>query len=263
MSLGTIIGAGLKLAGGFLGKSSQDKANKIAQQNAAQNFATQREFAKNAISWKVADAKRAGIHPIFAMGSSPINFSPVGVGVSGANPMADSLRSMGQDISRAGMATQSRRGRGAMMNSTMDKLGIERAGLQNELLRSQIKAVNMKVNQSQLPPPAVERITQQIIPGQADAPSIDPGIVTDTGHARTRTGYAPVPSEQVKQRIEDVLPQEVMHFMRNNVAPNFNQNFSPPFKAPKGKRWIFHPSQEYRLVNRNSWQDWLFGPVWE
>jgi hypothetical protein len=263
MSLGTILGAGLQLAGGLLGKSSQDKANKIAQQNANRNFQTQREFAQNAISWRAADAKRAGIHPIFAMGSSPINFSPVSVGVSGRNPMADSLSSMGQDVSRAGMVNQSRRGRGQMMNAVLDKLGVERAGLQNELLRSQIKAVNMKVNQSQLPPPRVESISQQIIPGQADAPHMDPGIVTDVGHARTKTGYAPVPSEQVKERIEDILPQEVAHFIRNNVAPNLNQNFNPPFKAPKGKRWIFHPSQEYRLVNRNSWQDWLFGPVWE
>jgi len=149
------------------------------------------------------------------------------------------------------------------MNAVLDKLGVERAGLQNELLRSQIKAVNMKVNQSQLPPPRVEQVSQQVIPGQADAPSVDPGFVTDTGHARTKTGYAPVPSEQVKERIEDNIPATVMHFIRNNVSPNLNQNFSPPFKAPKGKRWIFHPSQEYRLVNRNSWQDWLFGPVWE
>ena len=263
MSLGTIVGAGLKLAGGFLGKSSQDKANRIAQQNAERNIQQQREFAQNAISWKAADARRAGIHPIFAMGSSPINFSPVGVGISGRNPMADSLSSMGQDLSRAGMVNRSKSGRGQMMNGVLDKLGVERAGLQNELLRSQIKAVNMKVTQSQLPPARVENISQQIIPGQADAPHVDPGIVTDVGHARTKTGYAPVPSEQVKERIEDNLPQEIAHFARNNVAPNFNQSFSPPFKAPKGKRWIYHPSQEYRLVKRNSWQDWIFGPIWE
>ncbi len=264
--LGTVIGAGLQLASGYMASKSQDKANKYARQQAQQNRADQKEFAQNQLQWKAADAKAAGIHPIFAMGNSPISFSPINTGISGSNPMAQAMSGMGQDLSRASMAKQTPHGRNATMNAALSKLGLERASLQNDLLRTQIKATTMRINRSQLPPSMpspVEVMPQQIIKGRTSTPHIDPGQVTDVGHARTKTGYAPIPSEQVKERIEDNIPAELMHFYRNQIKPNFNQNFSPPFKAPKGKRWIFAPlAQEYQLVTKNSWQDRIFGPAW-
>lgn len=67
MGLGSIISAGASLVGGILGNKSNQK---IAEQNAA----LQKEFAQHGISWKVADAKRAGIHPLYALGSNGISF---------------------------------------------------------------------------------------------------------------------------------------------------------------------------------------------
>lgn len=42
----------------------------------AQNVEQQKEFAKNSIQWKVADAKAAGLHPLFGAGLSGSSFSP-------------------------------------------------------------------------------------------------------------------------------------------------------------------------------------------
>jgi hypothetical protein len=53
----------LGFAGDLLGIKSQESAND-------QNIKMQREFAQKGIRWKVSDAKKAGIHPLYALGAS-------------------------------------------------------------------------------------------------------------------------------------------------------------------------------------------------
>lgn len=65
---GSLISAGGSLLGGLLGKSSADK-------RAKQTAALAREMAQYGIRWKVKDAKKAGIHPLYALGASS-NISP-------------------------------------------------------------------------------------------------------------------------------------------------------------------------------------------
>lgn len=65
---GSLITAGGSLLGGALGSSSASKA-------ANKDYRRQKEFAKNSIRWKVEDAKRAGLHPLFALGGGA-SFSP-------------------------------------------------------------------------------------------------------------------------------------------------------------------------------------------
>jgi len=150
--LENLLSAGLKLVGGFMGKSSQDEANQIARENAERNIALQREFAQNAIQWKVADAAKAGIHPIYALGGSTTSFSPVSVGVSGANPLASALGDMGQDVTRAAAAYRSPGERVSAVqsaaNTAATSLGLENMKLKNDLLRAQI----VKMSQPATPP---------------------------------------------------------------------------------------------------------------
>lgn len=94
--LGDVIGAAGSIIGGNI---SANNANKIAAMNAAM----QKEFAQNGIRWKVEDAKRAGIHPLFALGANTSQFTPVG-GYSGDYGIGDALSSMGQSIDRAKQA---------------------------------------------------------------------------------------------------------------------------------------------------------------
>lgn len=58
----------------------------------------------------------------------------------------------------------------------------------------------------------------------------------------------PVPSADVKERIEDNWFQEMAHFMRNNVMPMFTQGDTPPYPAPAGSRWYFHPIDGFKLT---------------
>lgn len=71
MGLGSIVSAVGSIAGGILGANS-------AQNVAGMNYEAQKEFAQNGIRWKVEDAKRAGIHPLYALGASTQGYSPSG-----------------------------------------------------------------------------------------------------------------------------------------------------------------------------------------
>lgn len=76
------IAAGGALLGGAIGSKSNQK---IADQNAR----LQKEFAQEGISWKVKDAKAAGIHPLYALGASTNAYSPSFIG--GQNPMGSAI----------------------------------------------------------------------------------------------------------------------------------------------------------------------------
>lgn len=147
--LEALLSAGTKLIGGFMGQQSQDEANRINEANAQRNIAMQREFAQNAIQWKAKDAEAAGIHPIYALGGSTTSFSPVSVGATGSSPLASSISSMGQDVSRAAAAHLGPTARGDAVSSVMqgqevqaNKLKIENMSLQNDILRSKLVSLN-------------------------------------------------------------------------------------------------------------------------
>lgn len=84
----TIIPAAGSLLGGFLGRES------VEDQQAA-NLANQREFAQHGIQWRVADAKAAGLHPLFALSGGGAAYAPAPIIV---DPMAEAIRSLGQSV---------------------------------------------------------------------------------------------------------------------------------------------------------------------
>lgn len=267
--LGPLIAGATSLIGGFLGKSSQDKANEIALQNAQRQEAFQKEFAQNAIQWKAADARAAGLHPLAALGANTVSYSPVSVGVSGSNPLGDAIGSMGQNLERAVHATSTSSQRAEAAKEQITALSLERGHLENDLLRAQIASTNAKTAASQSGPPGPSVADPYLIPGSVnsglvtgtplktvrgagDQPSSEGGAVTDVGYARTQQGWYPVPSKDVKERVEDNFLPELMWAIRNNVLPMFKMNMNPPkgVLKKKGHEWQFHPMYGYRQVPR-------------
>lgn len=74
------------IASGVLGAFSSKK-----QQEANVDF--QKEFAQQGVRWKVEDAQRAGVHPLFALGAQTTPFTP--------NPVVPTDYGVGEAISRA------------------------------------------------------------------------------------------------------------------------------------------------------------------
>lgn len=267
--LGELFSAGASIIGGLLGRDSADKARDAQERMAAENIALQREFAQSGIQWRVEDAKKAGIHPIYALGSGGASFSPVSANFAADTSLPNAFASAGQDIGRAINSTRSASQRIDAFTKASQALQLENMGLQNEALRTEIASKSARLNQ--VSSPAMPAASDAwLIPGQPssgpagalfqDQPlkrapgdpakrSQEGAAITDTGHARTSGGLFPVPSDDVKQRIEDNFYQETMHFIRNNLLPMISPRFNePPHKADPGKAWVYDPVYGYKQV---------------
>lgn len=267
--LGQAISAGASLIGGLMNSSATKKANEQNLALAREQMEKQEEFAREGLSWKIADAYRNAdrVHPIYSLGVSGPSYSPVSANFTADASLGTAISSAGQDIGRAVNATATNKQRVDAFTQASQKLALEKGSLENELLRTELASKNGRLRQVAQPPfpsltaqyeipgqPATELIKAkplEVAPGHPGQPQSEGGSITDVGYARTSTGWAPVPSNDVKQRIEDNFIQERLWDIRNNLMPSFGMNFAPPpFPAPPGKVWEFHvPSQEYRLGN--------------
>lgn len=124
--LGSIIGALGSVAGGLIGAST-----------AKDQMEMQEKFAKKGVQWKVADSLKAGIHPLYGLGANTLQYSPVAVGDYG---VTGALSEMGQGVDRAMNAASGPGTR--LMAKQLEALTLEKAGLENDLLRSQIRRMN-------------------------------------------------------------------------------------------------------------------------
>lgn len=268
--LGSLVSAGASLIGGLFNSSAQKKANAKAEQLAAQNRQDQLDFAQKGLTWKIDDAFNNAdrVHPIYSMGASTPSFTPVSANFTADTGIGSGIAAAGQDIGRAVNATSTGKQKADAFTVASQKLALEKGSLENELLRSELASKNGRLRQNATPnlpmpgdayaipgqgnSPLVKNKPLEIAPGHPGQPSSEGGSLTDMGYARTSTGWAPVPSKDVKERIEDNLIQERLWDIRNNLMPTFGMNMQPPpFDPPNGQEWHFHvPSQEYRLQPR-------------
>lgn len=263
-----ILGGIGNILGGILGYEGAKDQRELQKQQADQNIALQKEFAQQGLRWKVADAQAAGIHPLYALGGQTHAFSPVSVGTSNVmSPLADMAKNLGQDLSRSVDATRSPlEKQEARVASVTAPLQVENMQLRNDFLRAQIAKLNASTNPG-IPAPGdatnyeipgqtatalVKPKPLEVAPGNAQQPSGEGGAIADIGYARTKTGWAVVPSKDVKERIEDQIIPETLWAIRNHIFPTLQSNQAPPpFTPPEGKKWIFNPlRQEYQLIDR-------------
>lgn len=138
-------GIGKFLFGSLGSLFGQDQAKKQAKYQLA--------FAKNGIQWKVEDAKKAGIHPLYALGAPTMSFSPTAVG--GSSWAGDA----GQDISRAIGAGMSKEGQLSAYEAAVQRLNIEGMGLDNEYKAAQLARLRNEMLQKPALPPVGHTIT--------------------------------------------------------------------------------------------------------
>lgn len=190
--LGDLISAGANLVGGFMKSNQADEDRRAQQAMAAQNIAAQREFAQHGIRWKVEDAKAAGLHPLAALGAQTSSFSPVSIGSSGDGG-ADSFASAGQDIGRAVKAAQTAQERAARDENTARKLDIEKKGLENGILRTELVS-------------KVRRETAGL------GPSFPGGVpIPRPGPARTWSGDA-ISDDKIEQKPSSDFPVKTLNW---------------------------------------------------
>lgn len=263
--IGELIGGVSKLIGGYMNQNAQENANAANQAQWQTSQAYQHLANTHNIQWKVADAKAAGLHPLAALGVQPAGGPASAVGVSPETGMGDAVSGMGQDISRALRANETQQKRSQAFDENIRALDLENRSLQNEFLRSRIAKERAALN------PAIPEIGQRwLVPGQGDTaqikmspfeltpgepgkPWMEPGAVSDLGHGRTTGGYAPVPSKQMQERIEDNWLAQMAWAYRNQILPTiFKSAETPPgHAAPEGYEWRWNAIRgEYRPARR-------------
>lgn len=136
--------------------------NSQQMQLAYDNMAMQREFAQNGVRWRIDDAATRGISPLAALGASGQGYSPVSAAFTSAQgypsqPGASwrSLSTMGQNISRAVMATATAGERAE------EARRLRNLDLQNELLESQVANARLEI-MSKMSGPSFPSSTQMM-----------------------------------------------------------------------------------------------------
>lgn len=136
-----LISGASSLAGSLLGNKNNHAGR---DQRQAIEFAN-----RSSVLDKVAAAKEAGISPLYALGAPTISTTSQ---VGSSDTLGSTLASMGQDVSRAVAAGQSATER------QLTALTLEKAGLENEYLRSQIASVNSRTARESAPAIPLENV---------------------------------------------------------------------------------------------------------
>lgn len=223
---------------------------------------------KHSVQWRVEDANKAGVSPLFAMGA-PVASPSTEVGGAAA------LGAMSQDLGRAAEAGMSGSGRAGNVSRMMETLSLRRADLENQVLEQQL--INSKLATTRQVPSPSGPGGDRLLPGQGNSPLVkinpqdltatrlgqsseEPAPVPDRGFADTGTGFAPVLSRDMADRQADSVMEEMAWNVRNRLLPIFGANFNPPGggKSDRGKIWAYDPlKSEYVQIDPNSWADRL------
>lgn len=182
---GAVVGGGL---GGGIGSGIEsNQANKTAQgyYNSNMSFAQQQaqfnqDYVKNAMQWRVADAKKAGVHPMAALGFSSPSYSAVSAPSAPGYAMGDSIDPLefGQNLNYAATKGKDKQQQADMLN-----LQVEGLMLDNEYKRAQIDQLKVDTLASSIASDQAFRS-----PGAPTVNSTSPHNVTNNPNASG--GYA-------------------------------------------------------------------------
>lgn len=143
LGFGSLAQAGLNFLSNGINAGLQAWQNKKNKQHDINMFdnslSAQKEFAQNGISWRVNDARNAGIHPLAALGANVSSGPTMAVGNPGTAPQLGKF----------------------------DYLAVQNAKLQNDLLKAQIANLNGQTfrNTTEVASPRVASLTD--MPGQS------------------------------------------------------------------------------------------------
>lgn len=231
MGLGSFIGGVAGAIGSIAGINSQNQANAFNREQ----FEYQKELHRNQMQWRVEDARKAGLHPMAALGLSSMSFSPTSSSPVDYSGLTNSLSNMGQNIDSAIMnaKTKEQQKEAVALQNKSIALDLRGKDLNNQILEQELASKRAQLALMTGPPaPSTSGLppSKYAIPGQTGsdlkvAPPM-PGTTTydfrldDKGRK-----VSIIPTDDWKGRTEDTLGVEwmpwVMSTYRNVAARNF------------------------------------------
>lgn len=165
-----LLGAVGSVVGGILGNNAQKDMFNQSMALSREQLEYQKQLHQNQIQWRVEDAKKAGVHPMAALGLSSMSFSPVS-GPSGGGVDYNWLGEAGQNIDRAIQQGKTREER-AQAQALQDKLTdiqIRKGEADADLAETEAATARYRLQRELFPsPPPAEKSTG-LIGGQGDA----------------------------------------------------------------------------------------------
>jgi len=142
------IGAAADLAGGLVDQYFNQKAAK-------KSWKQQKKVLQNQVQWRVADAVKAGLHPLAALGVNPASGPSAQVG----SGLGSALSSMGQNIGRAAEAALTPADKLAARSAL---LGLEQQQANIDLTKAQLAGAQKALLTSGSTPGIASRISPVI-----------------------------------------------------------------------------------------------------
>lgn len=231
------VGAVLDQKEGNKNRQQQDEANQL-------NYDMQKEFAQMGIRWRVDDAKAAGLHPLAALGASGSGASP-SFQINGPDYSRGNIaREMGQNISRAVQSTMTADER--TYQNTLNSLALDRAGLENDLLRHQIRKISGADNP---PMPSVIETPLTRVAAEKDRHWQEIGSYPSVAYMQSPTGLVPVMPPNLAEALESDQTNQIQWALRYKGGPNIAPLERPSNnKLPRGAAgWVWsHKLQEWQ-----------------
>ena len=157
--------------------SRDNVADTWSREQVARNEALQREFAQSGIQWRVEDAKKAGIHPLAAIGGGGAAYGSPSISLGGgrgpsgsvggfsgtgsaSSPLPASMAAMGQDLTRAMMASANAETRDTAFQETVREMQLQNMAMRNDLLASQIQRLKNGGTGPAIPTPPAGTATE-------------------------------------------------------------------------------------------------------
>lgn len=155
-------------------RANSDFWNRASLDFSRRQFGEQRDQARYGISRKVEDARRAGLHPLFALGGatgggSPVNFiagqAPTGSAVGSAGPVAQAAvrrpdNALGRGLTAAALAYQDRKDK-QYARKRQKQLDARTIRMDNAALRKMTAEANESEARARLADSNVKRAEQE------------------------------------------------------------------------------------------------------
>lgn len=246
--------AALPTIGNFIDSNANRKAQEEANRN---NAALQKDFAQNGLRWRMEDAKRAGIHPLAAIGANVQGGSPSFQSTHVGSP----FETVGQNISRAINATRTADER------RLSALTIHSAELDNAIKLKQLEGMDS--------PPFPSNYN--FFPGQGNSgpgmgvgPLRGPGPVPgapyeegsqmpDTTFMRTQTGLVP----SIPQSSSESLEADYLGVIDWNIRNKLLPYFASAANAVGIKNKMYQPSAARLPRGASGWRWSWMGREWQ
>lgn len=208
---GAIVGGLGALAGGLLSSHSKNKATASQHAIAMQELAYQKELHKNQVQWRVEDAKKAGIHPLAALGLSSASYSPVSGSIDTSGTDYSWLGDVGQNLNRAIQQgkTQKEREQALVKQNQYDDIMLRKANAEADLAESTAASERLRLHRELFP--SAPKANQNEDPQLPSGNSITPGTTPLLGASRLGNTIL----LHFNPEIADTITED---FVRNHLA---------------------------------------------